>query len=62
MRRSRRYRRHGCSISVYVPADTMIRAFDRGFVLWMVTAALALLWFSRRFFRRALQAYRSASS
>ena len=47
---------------VNVPADTMIRTLNLGFVLWTVTATLALLLVSRRFFRRALQSYRSASS
>jgi ABC-2 type transport system permease protein len=47
---------------VNVPADTMIRVLSPGFVVWMVMAALGLLFLSRRFFRRALQSYRSASS
>jgi ABC-2 type transport system permease protein len=47
---------------VNVPADTMIRALHPGFVIWTLAASLALLYLSRRFFRRALQSYRSASS
>jgi ABC-2 type transport system permease protein len=49
-------------VVVNVPADTMIRVLNPGFVLWTLAAALALLFLSRRFFRRALQSYRSASS
>jgi ABC-2 type transport system permease protein len=47
---------------VSVPADTMVRAFDPWFVALTVVAAVALLAISRRFFRRALRSYRSASS
>jgi ABC-2 type transport system permease protein len=47
---------------VSVPADTMVRALDPRFVAWMAVASVGLLWLSRRFFRRALRAYRSASS
>ncbi len=49
-------------IVVNVPADTMVKTFDPRFIVWMMTAALAMLVISRRFFRRALQSYRSASS
>jgi ABC-2 type transport system permease protein len=47
---------------VNVPADTMIRAVEWRFVLWTVAVTAAFLFLSRRVFRRALQAYRSASS
>jgi ABC-2 type transport system permease protein len=47
---------------VSVPADTMVRAFDPRFVVLMVVAAAVMLVLSRRFFRRALRSYRSASS
>jgi ABC-2 type transport system permease protein len=48
---------------VSVPADTMVRPLDEpGFIAWMVVAAVALVYISRKFFRRALAAYRSASS
>jgi ABC-2 type transport system permease protein len=49
-------------VVVNVPADTMVKAFDPWFIAWMITAAVAMLLISRRFFRRALQSYRSASS
>jgi ABC-2 type transport system permease protein len=47
---------------VSVPAETMVRAFDLRFVLLTVASAVVLLLLSRWFFRRALRAYRSASS
>jgi ABC-2 type transport system permease protein len=47
---------------VNVPAETMIRAIDLHFILWTIVAAVLLLFASRRFFRFALQSYRSASS
>ena len=47
---------------VNVPADVMVRSLDGRFVALTVAAALVLLVVSRRFFRRALRAYRSASS
>jgi ABC-2 type transport system permease protein len=47
---------------VNVPAETMIKAFDWFFVAWMVVATGIMLAASRRFFRHALQSYRSASS
>jgi ABC-2 type transport system permease protein len=47
---------------VNVPADTLVRAFDPFFIVWTILATLAMLFASRRFFRRALQSYRSASS
>jgi ABC-2 type transport system permease protein len=45
-----------------VPAQTMVKAFDWKFAALMLLATLAMLWVSRRFFRYALQCYRSASS
>jgi ABC-2 type transport system permease protein len=48
---------------VSVPADTMVRPLEEPwFIGWMVAAAGMLLYASRRFFRHALGAYRSASS
>src|SRR5262249_54042896 len=47
---------------VYVPAKTMLKAVEPGFVALTVAATVLLLWLSRLFFRRALQSYRSASS
>ena len=47
---------------VYVPARTMLRAVEPRFVGITLLATVLLLWLSRRFFRRALQSYRSASS
>jgi ABC-2 type transport system permease protein len=45
-----------------VPAQTMVKAFDPRFAVLMVVSTVALLWISRRFFKYALQCYRSASS
>jgi ABC-2 type transport system permease protein len=48
---------------VYVPAEALARrVLDPWFVTWMLAATAFLLVLSRRFFRRALQSYRSASS
>ena len=47
---------------VYVPARTMLRAVEPHFVGITLLATVLLLWLSRKFFRRALQSYRSASS
>jgi ABC-2 type transport system permease protein len=48
---------------VNVPAETMVKAtFDLRFIAWTMVSAVAMLVLSRRFFRRALQSYRSASS
>jgi ABC-2 type transport system permease protein len=47
---------------VSVPADTMVRVLHPWFIAWMVVAAVSLLYISRKFFRRALGSYRSASS
>jgi ABC-2 type transport system permease protein len=49
-------------VVVNVPADTLIKAFEPRFIVWTMVAAVAMLVVSRRFFRRALQSYRSASS
>jgi len=49
-------------IVVNVPADTLIKAFEPWFIVWTMIAAIGMLVISRRFFRRALQSYRSASS
>jgi ABC-2 type transport system permease protein len=49
-------------VVVNVPADTLIRAFEPHFIVWTMIAAVGMLVVSRRFFRRALQSYRSASS
>jgi ABC-2 type transport system permease protein len=49
-------------VVVNVPADTLIRAFEPRFIVWTMIAAVGMLIISRRFFRRALQSYRSASS
>jgi ABC-type uncharacterized transport system permease subunit len=40
----------------------MVKAFEPGFIAWTVASAVLLLVVSRRFFRHALQSYRSASS
>ncbi len=45
-----------------VPAQVMMRAIEPGVVLYTVVASVLVLWVSRRFFRFALQRYRSASS
>jgi ABC-2 type transport system permease protein len=47
---------------VNVPAHTLVRALDWRFVAWMAVASVGVLWAGRWFFRRALRAYRSASS
>ncbi|MHB1426107.1 MAG: ABC transporter permease [Gemmataceae bacterium] len=49
-------------VVVNVPADTLIRAFEPWFIVWTMVSAVAMIVLSRRFFRRALQSYRSASS
>ncbi len=49
-------------VVVSVPAETMVKAFDWHFIALTVAAAVVLLALSRRFFRRALRSYRSASS
>jgi ABC-2 type transport system permease protein len=45
-----------------VPAETMVRTLDWGMVVYTLIATVICLWASRRFFARALQSYRSASS
>lgn len=45
-----------------VPANSMVRVLDRGMVGFTLVATAVVVWASRRFFRRALRAYRSASS
>ena len=45
-----------------VPAVTMVRTLDWGMVGYTIVATVVCLWASRRFFGRALQSYRSASS
>lgn len=47
---------------VNVPAQAMVRVLDWRMVGFTLAATAAGLWVSRRFFRRALRAYRSASS
>jgi ABC-2 type transport system permease protein len=47
---------------VSVPADTMVKVFDGRFMALTLAATAVLLVVSRRFFRHALQSYRSASS
>ncbi len=48
---------------VNVPARVMVKPLEEPYLLAvMVVASVALLWASRRFFRYALQSYRSASS
>jgi ABC-2 type transport system permease protein len=45
-----------------VPASAMVRTLDPPMVGFTLLATAVLLWVSRRFFRHALQSYRSASS
>lgn len=45
-----------------VPAHTMVKAIEPGLVAFTLVATLVSVWASRRFFRRALRSYRSASS
>ncbi len=45
-----------------VPAGIMVKALDWRFALYLFAATIAMLAFSRWFFRRALRRYRSASS
>jgi ABC-2 type transport system permease protein len=49
-------------LAVSIPAETMVKALDWPFVVWTLTSTAILLVLSRRFFFRALRAYRSASS
>jgi ABC-2 type transport system permease protein len=45
-----------------VPANLMVRTLEPWTVAYTLLATAAVLWISRRFFRHALQRYRSASS
>jgi ABC-2 type transport system permease protein len=45
-----------------VPANVMVRTFDPPMVVFTIAATAFCLWGSRKFFRHALQSYRSASS
>ncbi|MCI0376912.1 MAG: ABC-2 family transporter protein, partial [Gemmataceae bacterium] len=45
-----------------VPARVMLKMIEPEMVLYIFAATVAVLWVSRRFFRYALQRYRSASS
>lgn len=45
-----------------VPSNAMVRTLDPSMVGFTLAATAALIWVSRRFFRHALQSYRSASS
>ena len=47
---------------VNVPAQSMVKVLDWRLVGFTLLATVVSLWVSRRFFRRALRAYRSASS
>ncbi|MFO0881612.1 MAG: ABC-2 family transporter protein [Gemmataceae bacterium] len=47
---------------VNVPATTMVRSLEPGFVILMVVATVVLLFASRAVFRYSLASYRSASS
>ncbi len=47
---------------VSIPAETMVRAIHPFWAIWVVISSIAVLWASRKFFRRAIQSYRSASS
>jgi ABC-2 type transport system permease protein len=48
---------------IYVPVSSLLHQFfEWHFLVVMLLASVVLLWLSRRFFRRALRSYRSASS
>lgn len=47
---------------INVPARTMVKVVEPGMMAFMLGVTIALLWLSRRVFRRALMSYRSASS
>ncbi len=49
-------------LAVGVPAETMVKTLQPGFVLWTIVSTAVLLVLSRWFFFRALRSYRSASS
>lgn len=47
---------------IHVPASTMVKTLDPFMSLYLIFAAAALVWLSRKFFHLALSRYRSASS
>ena len=47
---------------VNVPAHTMVKTLDPGFIVWTIAAAVLMVFVSRYVFRLALRSYRSASS
>ena len=47
---------------VNVPAQTMVRVLEPGNIVFTLVATVVCVFAGRRFFRRALQSYRSASS
>jgi ABC-2 type transport system permease protein len=49
-------------ITVSVPAETMVRAFEPGFIAWAMFGAVLMFFVSRWVFHFALRSYRSASS
>jgi ABC-2 type transport system permease protein len=49
-------------LAVGVPAETMVKTLEPGFVVWVIVSTAVLLVVSRWFFFRALRSYRSASS
>ncbi len=50
-------------LTISVPAEIMVRPLSRWeYAVWLVIATVMMLTLSRRFFRRALRRYRSASS
>jgi ABC-2 type transport system permease protein len=49
-------------VVVSVPADSLVRAFQPRLAAFMAVVAVAAVYLSRKFFRAALQRYRSASS
>jgi ABC-2 type transport system permease protein len=49
-------------LSTNVHANFMVRTLEPWVVAYTIGATAIVLWVSRRFFRHALQRYRSASS
>jgi ABC-2 type transport system permease protein len=47
---------------INVPSRTMVKALEPSFIAWTLLCTVVVLVVSRLFFRRALRAYRSASS
>ncbi len=47
---------------VNIPSSLMVRTLEPGMVGFTFVATVVLFWVSRRFFKRALRSYRSASS